>query len=210
MENKFAEYDDLFRFISYFYQIDLVRQLNPKSILEIGIGNKTVSNYLKQNGFNITTCDFDEKLKPDCIADIRELPFGDDRFDVILACEVLEHIPFRDIWPALKELHRITRKYVILSVPYISFYADFVLRFPRMDRIFKSPYLRLLLRLPLFFWKRKFSGEHRWEMGTRNYPIGKIREIIKEMKFKIIKEVIPVLDGYHHFFILEKKIYGEK
>ena len=141
-----TDYDDLFMFISYFYQIDLVRKLNPRNILEIGVGNKTVSNYLKQNGFSVTTCDLNKRLKPDYVADIRNLPFEDNCFDVILACEVLEHIPFKDIEIILKELRRITKKYVIISVPYISFYADFVLRFPRMDRIFKRPYLRLLLR----------------------------------------------------------------
>ena len=40
-----GEYDDLGRFISYFYQIDIVKNLEPDNILEIGVGNKTVSNY---------------------------------------------------------------------------------------------------------------------------------------------------------------------
>jgi len=41
-------YDDINRFISYFYQTNTIKKLNPTNILEIGIGNKTTSNYLKQ------------------------------------------------------------------------------------------------------------------------------------------------------------------
>ena len=61
----FEDYDDMPRFASYFFQISQVKKLNPKNILEIGVGNKTVFNYLKQAGFSISSCDFDEKLKPD-------------------------------------------------------------------------------------------------------------------------------------------------
>ena len=197
------EYDDLFRFISYFYQIDLVRKLSPKSILEIGVGNKTVSNYLKQSGFNVITCDINPKSNPDYVADIRNLPFEKERVDLVLACEVLEHISFKEVELALKELRRVTKKYVVISIPYISFDIDWVLKTPRMKRIFKQSYLRLLLRLPLVFWKRKFTGGHYWEMGTKNYPISKIRKLLKQ-NFKIIREITPVLDSYHYFFVLEK------
>ena len=44
------QYDDLGRFISYYYQIKLALDLNVEKFLEIGIGNKTVSSYLKNKG----------------------------------------------------------------------------------------------------------------------------------------------------------------
>ena len=40
-EHYSNNYDNVFRFISYYYQIDLAIKLKPKNILEIGIGNKT-------------------------------------------------------------------------------------------------------------------------------------------------------------------------
>ena len=43
-----ASYDTLERFIGYFYQIDFIRKLKPKTILEIGIGNRTTSNYVNK------------------------------------------------------------------------------------------------------------------------------------------------------------------
>ena len=98
-------YDYVNKFISYFYQIDSISNLKDiKSVLEVGIGNKTVSNYLKTNGFKVTTCDFDKSLKPDKVADVRNLPFNKNQFDVVLCSEVLEHIPLKDVHKALSEL----------------------------------------------------------------------------------------------------------
>lgn len=95
VDNSFykKEYDDMERFISYYHQINLILGLKPKNILEIGVGNKTVSNYLKNNGFDIKTCDFDEKLEPDYIGDIRSLPIPEDSFDVVVSFQTLEHLP---------------------------------------------------------------------------------------------------------------------
>ena len=80
-------------------------------MLEIGVGNRTVSNYLKENGVDITTFDFDKELKPDIVGDVRDMKgIKENSFDVIMACEVLEHIPFDDVEYALKELHLFARK----------------------------------------------------------------------------------------------------
>ncbi len=116
-EHYYQGYDSLERFISYFYQIKSVIDLKPSNVLEVGIGNKTVSDYLKRSGYQVTTCDFAKDLEPDVVADVRMLPFKDDKFDVILAAEVLEHIPFDEVAKALSELRRVSKKYLIVSIP---------------------------------------------------------------------------------------------
>lgn len=199
------KYDNIQRFISYFYQIDLTKKLNPKKILEIGIGNKTVSNYLKQHSFDVTTCDLNKDLEPDYVADIRELPFENDSYDVVLAYEILEHIPWNDIDKALGELHRVTKKYVIISVPYFAIFFEIILKFPLIAEILKKSFVDIFFRMPLFFIGVKISGDHYWEVGRRNYPIRKVRRLLRK-RFRIVKEIRPILNSYHHFFILEK--YG--
>jgi len=128
------DHDNLERFISYYYQASLVKKLNIKSVLEIGVGNKAVSNYLRQCGFVVTTCDHDAALKPEIIADIRSLPMTENSFDVVLACEILEHLPWKDVPEALRQVHRVSRKYAIVSVPWvISILLSFVfLHFSRI------------------------------------------------------------------------------
>lgn len=49
------------------------------------------------------------------VGDIRALPFFDNFADVVVCSEVLEHIA--DPRQAISEIHRVTRKYAILSVP---------------------------------------------------------------------------------------------
>ena len=204
MKHYYNNYDNVLRFISYFYQIDLAKGLNSRKILEIGVGNKTVSNYLKQHGFDVTTCDFNKKLEPDYVAEVRSLPFKDNSYDTILVCEVLEHIPWKDVKKALNELYRVAKRSVILSVPYSTLSFELVIKLPLIRRIIRKPFVNLLLRIPYFFRSHRFDGQHYWEMGRKNYSIRKIRKMFMG-RFKIVKEVRPLLNSYHHFFVLEKR-----
>jgi len=191
------DYDDLPKFISYYYQIKWVKRLNKKKILEIGIGNKTVSNYLKNNNFDVTTFDYDHRLNPDFVGDIRKLPFENKSFDVILCCEVLEHIPFEDFKKGLKEIGRVTKKHAIISIPYSCLRFELAARIH--NRIFD-----FLIRIPTFFLRMPKEGEHYWELGRKGYSKRKIRRVIEKTGFKILKEETPILNPYHQFFILEK------
>lgn len=203
--NHYQEnYDGLSRFISYYYQIDLTTSLNVSKCLEIGIGNRTVSSALMNRGVNVTTCDFDPELKPDYVADIRELPFENNSYELVMACQVLEHLPWSDFHKALSELKRVSGKFIIISLPYSSLYFELVIKFPFLKHIIKKPCIDFCIRIPLFFKKFKPTQEHQWEIGWKGYSIRKIRGALQEY-FDIIDEKRPVLNPYHHFFILEKK-----
>jgi SAM-dependent methyltransferase len=199
-ERYSKDYDTLPRFISYFYQIDSILREKPGNILIVGIGNNLVGDYLKKRGLPVKTCDFDKTLKPDVVADIRSLPFKDNSFDVAVAFEVLEHIPFKDIEKALNELRRVSRKAVIISLPYSCFSLEFILNFhfPLMARI-----LRFFVALPYTFIKTIHGGEHYWEMGRKDYPKKKVKSVIKKY-FSIKKEFNPIMNPYHSFFVLRK------
>ena len=159
---------------------------------------------MREFGFDLTTCDFDKDLNPDFVADIRKLPFDDNSYDVILAHEILEHLPWCDVDKALGELHRVTKKYVNISVPYSAISFELVFTFPLIEKIVKRDSINLAIRIPQFFRKIKFVSEHYWAIGRKDYPIGKIRKLLRK-RFKIIKEVKPVLTFRHHFFTLEKR-----
>src|SRR5438874_10919618 len=85
-------YDTLERFQSYWHQLREATDLGGR-VLEIGIGNGTVSSILRARGLDVVTADIDRELRPDVVADIRKLPFENGSFDGVLACEILEHIP---------------------------------------------------------------------------------------------------------------------
>jgi SAM-dependent methyltransferase len=190
-------------FLAMYEQINAIVNVTPKNILEIGLGNGNVSLLLKNFGYKVTTCDFDKSLKPDVVADICDLPFEDNSFDVILACEILEHIPFEKVPGALNELRRVSKKHVVISVPYacVSLGGLFKLRIPFLGRFFKFAFY-----LP-YDWLRprpyKFNGAHYWEMGRKKYPKKRIFKLLKEY-FKIKKHYPELIQPEHYFFILEK------
>ena len=203
MYPKSSNIDEL-QFVSYYYQVELPIRFGAKKILEIGIGDKTTSNYLKQHDFEIITCDIDKKKLPDFVADIRYLPFKKNYFDTIITFEVLEHLPWGCISKIIEELHRITKKNLIISVPYSSHHFEFVIKFPFIRKILKKDFIDLFLRIPFAVRDIRTIGEpHYWEIGRRSYSLKKFKKNL-ENNFKIITEIRPLLHSYHYFFVLEK------
>jgi len=189
-------YDFKDRWISYWQQIKEVLDLKPKEVLEIGIGNKTVANYLKNQGIEVKTLDINKKLEPDIVASVLNIPLKDNSFDVVLCAEVLEHLPFKQFEKGLSELKRVTNKYLVLSLPHFGHSIKFSFKIPLIKE------KKFALRVP-FPIRHKFNGQHYWEIGKKGYPLLKIKQIIKKY-FKIKKDFIPFENQYHHFFILAK------
>lgn len=193
---------DFQTFTSYNYQLSTIKKLNPTSILEVGTGGKVIFNILKECGYDIKSCDFNKKLNPDVLGDIRMLPCKNNSFDVVCAFEVLEHIPFGDVESAIHEMHRITKQYVVISVPYPGICLEW---------IFKSNLLknskRIIFKIPFFLQSHNKTGNtHQWELGRRTTTKKQFESKIMEM-FDIVHQFSPYLNDYHHFYVLKKKIF---
>lgn len=194
---NFYQYDYKERWISYWHQIDEILKLKPEEILEIGVADKVVSDYLRKQGVAVKTLDINGELNPDFTASVLKMPLPDDSFPVVLCAEVLEHLPFSDFEKALLEIKRVSKGFVVLTLPHFG---------PAIKFSFKTPFVkekRFAFKLP--FLKKHQSKEHCWEIGKKGYSIGKIRRIIKK-HFKIKNEFVPFENQYHHFFILEKYV----
>ncbi len=198
------KYDTLERFISYHYQIFSVLKLKPQTVLEIGIGNKLVSSYLEREGVDVTTVDFDKELAPDIVADVRNMPIPDKSYDLVMACQVLEHIPYEDFEKGLAELCRVTKRYAIVALPRRSSYFEIVIKFPFIRTLLKRNFIDLAINKHIDFGGFETSGQHYFEIDRKKYPLHKVRERI-ERHFTVLDEFSPVLNQYHRFFILERK-----
>lgn len=192
------QYDNFERWISYWHQIETTINLGEKNLLEIGVGNKTVSNYLKSIGVKTLTLDFDKSLNPDLVSDIRKLALKSNEFDAILCCEVLEHLPFEEAKIALKEINRVTKKYAVISIPHHCACFYFSFKIPFVNR--KDFYVRI----PII--GRSFHREHYWEIDMKKYSLNNIKDLFMQSNFEIANEFTPSLFCKHHFFTLIKKI----
>lgn len=104
-----------------------VKKLNVDSILDAGAGEGFTLEYLRTQNigktyegidFLKTAVELGHDAHPKIIlkeASIYDMPYKDNSFDLVICTEVLEHL--EDPKKALKEIFRVTKKYVLLSVP---------------------------------------------------------------------------------------------
>lgn len=96
------------------------------SVLEVGVGEGDVSERVRSRyptasvvGVDLPdatlAAEWARRQLHNAFASASRLPFTDRRFDLVLAIEVLEHVP--DPAAALAEIARVARGTVVLSVP---------------------------------------------------------------------------------------------
>jgi ubiquinone/menaquinone biosynthesis C-methylase UbiE len=98
------------RWCSYWHQINEIVQIEPESILEIGGGIGVFKTLLEYWGYHVYTVDINPELKPDCVASVLDMPLKDHSYDVCVAFQVLEHLPWSEFSGAVSELRRVAKK----------------------------------------------------------------------------------------------------
>lgn len=191
-------YNSKGRFCSYWHQIDEVIKLKPTSILEIGAGHRFVADFLQKAGIEVTTLDIDPDLKPTVVGSILDMPFPDNNFDVVMCCQVLEHLPYESFMPALKQIYRVSKNHVILSLPNMKPVYRFYVEIPKFQIgfFYPRPFSKKLN------WE--FNGEHYWNISNQGYPLSRIMSDLEAANFKIRRHYRVPENSFHHFFILSK------
>lgn len=194
-----GRYAKLDRFVSYSYQIQEIIATKPASVLEIGVGDGLLSSYFRANSpIRFTTADFAEDLKPDIVADVRNLPIDDMSFDTVCAFQVLEHVPYGEVDHALAQLFRVAKHHVLISLPHFNHPLKLNFKIPAL------PEVKVLIQVP-HPKKHVFDGQHYWEIGKRGYARSKIRALIAQHG-TIEKEFVPYENPSHRFFRVKKTV----
>lgn len=195
------KYDSKRRFLSYWHQIDEALALNPSRTLEIGVGNGFVAAYLRSRGLAVTTLDIDERLKPDVVGSATKLPFEEGSFELVMACEILEHIPYTEALAAFREIRRVASRSAVISLPDATRVLRIEFPIPKFGKI------RKLIVIPkLFPPAHKLTAHgHRWEIGKKDFPLSRVKRDIEATGFTILKTYRVFENPYHRFFVLEKK-----
>jgi glycosyltransferase involved in cell wall biosynthesis/SAM-dependent methyltransferase len=110
------------------YQLEVRRDLTAllpedvANILDVGCGNGYIGNALAGRytvvGVDISTVALRHLKVPGCLASAAQLPWADHAFDLVIASEVIEHLPPGEFDAALREIQRVARRYIITSVPF--------------------------------------------------------------------------------------------
>ena len=187
------------RFASWWHQINEIVSLAPDSILEIGLGFGLVAHCLKKLGFKVITMDIDARLKCDIVGSVLSIPCSDHAFDLVAAFQVLEHLPYENFLKALREIHRVTRRYAVLSLPDCRRAYRFEIQIPKIGDF------KILIPLPRLKTPiHCFDGQHYWEIGKAGYPLWRVLEDIHRSGFRVVKCYRVFEMPYHCFFVLVK------
>jgi SAM-dependent methyltransferase len=92
-------------------------------ILDVGCGDGRVSREISTKtecflvAFDLSAVALAQAPAPKCCGSASELPFADRSFDLVMATEIIEHLP-NDIYPrVLCEMARVADRYIIVTVP---------------------------------------------------------------------------------------------
>lgn len=208
-----AQYDSRNTFIHYHACIQQALNLKPKRILEIGIGNKVVANYLNRVGVETSTMDIEPAFGPDVCASMTAMPVQAEYFDIIMFFQVLEHLPLESVPAILRDMARLTRRYVLFSVPDARFVLEGWLGLSiatrhLIDRYFMLPFPRLFKRgLP------PLAGEHThyWEISRSGFPMSHILQTFAQVpELQLIKTYRVAGCSSHRIFLMKRSDGGRK
>lgn len=124
--------------------VKTIRPLNIDSVLDVGCGEgftlhrlstEKIGKEFEGIEYNAGAIELGKKLYPRLKitkGDIYELPYKSNSFDLVVCTEVLEHL--ENPKKAYRELIRVSKKYVLLSVPNEPFFT--IQRIARLQNIF--------------------------------------------------------------------------
>lgn len=196
-------YFSLQQLCSFAQQIHQIYKLRPQSMLEIGIGNGFTSTYFRMAGIAVSTVDINPRLKPDIVAPIDKLPnipaLADKKFDLVVCCEVLEHMPFDKFEESIAICRGCASRLFLTLPAYKRWYgiSGFARLRGREIRRFKIG------------WRAhdKFkdleASQHFWEIGSHDYSSRpELQKIIRKYYPKVRAGTFA-LNPVHEFFICE-------
>jgi hypothetical protein len=184
---------------SFAHQLNFIHAMQPKSIIEIGIGNGFVSTFLRQAGIPIVTADINPALGADICAPLSEVcSYIESSYDLVLCCEVLEHMPLEQLDENLEYLSKLGgRLFLTLPSSFVMFGCSISTILPKIGNYIFD----VNISLPV---KHNLSGSsHFWEVGY-NKDCSRAN-IIKKLKqrYTNVRSGRFKLNPYHVWFICE-------
>lgn len=108
----------------------------PLKVLDVGAADGYLSDKLIKLGYDVIPLDLSptrlKRMKEiygidGVLGDIKNIPFPDKTFDIVIAAEILEHL--NEIWIGIKEIERVSKDdgLIVVSIPIGEEHDKFVL-----------------------------------------------------------------------------------
>jgi cyclopropane fatty-acyl-phospholipid synthase-like methyltransferase len=151
-------------------------QLNSKEIKAIDIGCGPIVREI--DGIIPIRVDIREDCNPDYRADVRELPFANESFDIVFSSHVLEHFPRSEWKDVLKEWTRLVNRdgVIKLVLPNIAWAAHRI----AIDKVIDEHVLNVL------YGQQSYAQDFHYNGLTPE----RVEEALKELGFTITEPEI--------------------
>lgn len=182
------------RIVHQWFQVDSLKDLDVRKVLEIGPYFGLVTAMLANAGYEVTSLDITSappqpNVARHISADIRDVrPEQLAGHDAILCCETLEHIPWDDVGDVVARFAASAVPWLLVSVPYEAFQFGFTLYLNRYVWR-KQSFLKKLRFLSPFRPPPDDAWEHhKWEIGYKGYGVQGLREKITGAGYEIVRQ----------------------
>lgn len=196
---EFWRYMDKRRWASVWHQVDEVIRFQPSRVLEIGPGAGVLKAIMCAYEFPTETLDLDPDLRPDHVASVFEMPFQSGAFDVVCAFQMLEHLPYEASIRAFREMSRVAKHGIVISLPDARAVWLCRVHIPKMGA-------------REFFVRRPFSpetthvfdGQHYWEINKKGYRLERVMLDFAVPGWTLERTYRVADNPYHRFFVFRK------
>jgi SAM-dependent methyltransferase len=116
---------------------------NVKTILDVGCGNGAITNFLADY-YTVTGLDRSESALEyvntnKILASADAIPIKDNVFDLVFSSELLEHLEDEVLVNTVKEIKRVSKSYILISVPNAENPDKLSIQCPECKYIFNRP-----------------------------------------------------------------------
>lgn len=135
-------------------------------IVEVGVGTKFTYHNLKNQGYDVTSIDIDPAKQADINLNIVDCTPENLNYDVLLAYNIFEHIPYNEFLDTVSKISRSNITKLFFSIP-LNRKHIFGLKL-RLGRFIDTEY-------DIMIKKRRITAEnHFWELDYKNYTLDKL------------------------------------
>ncbi|WP_075185845.1 class I SAM-dependent methyltransferase [Teredinibacter haidensis] len=195
---EFGRYFHKKRWISVWHQISEVLEKSPSCVLDVGPGAGVLAALLKLQNIKVETADIDPDLNPSILLSSAKIPVDDNRYDCVCAFQVLEHLPYDEALSLFREMVRVSKSQIVISLPDAKKVYRVLLDFPFIDNF------SVFIPRPRFGQrKNKFDGEHYWEVNREGFSLGKVVSDLSA-NAELLKTYRVPENPHHRFFIFHK------
>jgi ubiquinone/menaquinone biosynthesis C-methylase UbiE len=193
---RLAKYLTPSRMSSIGWQFALCEETGAQTFLEVGAGSGVLAFLLGRQGKRVITADPYPVVQPNVLAALPSLPLADQCVDASLCFQVLEHLPL-DLFPTcLNELRRVSRRWVIVSLP------------DRTVKIGRKAWVRQIIyrviRHPKHWRPRPIHPQHYWELGPKDVSYDTVVAAARQNGLTLVQQFTNRQNRYHRFFLFTR------